>query len=193
MTITNKIRIALAVLTVATFSVIGALAYAPIASANPSYIANTAQTSSATTSPAYATPGTGTSTVPYNAYSQTTSGGLTQKADTATLGVQFFASSTATILGITYEYSYDGIDWYRDFTFDRDNSTTTSQTLSQKNRISLAFASSTVAELAPASNANRSTYLFTVPTPTPYVRAVFTFTGGNGAVWAQFFPSKELR
>src|SRR5690348_6203297 len=80
---------------------------ASFAYANPSYFATTVTTNSAaSTSPAYMTPGTGTSTTPvYDSYAQTVSGGGTYKADSAGLLIQFTAPSSNTVLNIAVEYS----------------------------------------------------------------------------------------
>src|SRR4051812_48178680 len=104
------------------------LAPAGVAFANPSSFANGVTTgSAASTSPAYMTPGTGTSTTPvFDAYAQTVAGGQTSKADYAGLLMQFSASSTVSKLIGNVEYSQDNVDWYRNYLFDPTQTTGTS-------------------------------------------------------------------
>jgi hypothetical protein len=179
----------------AVLSVIALFAVAGTAQANPSYFAIGTSTNAATTSPAYMTPGTGTSTTPvFDAYAQTLNGGVTSKADTAGLLVLFTASSTNTVLNASVEYSQDGIDWYRNFVVDPNQTgTSTAPVFSVGNPYSFSwqFASSTVGGTAVASTSNRSTAALLIPTPFRYTRVVFTMTGTAGAVWAQLVPIKE--
>jgi hypothetical protein len=179
----------------ALIAAIAVFGTAGTAHANPSYFANGTTTSAATSSPAYMTPGTGTSTTPvFDAYAQTTNGGLTSKADYAGLLLQFSASSTASKLTGNVEYSQDGIDWYRNYLTDPIQvGTTTWPTFNVGTPFSLSwqFASSTTGGGAVASNSNRSTAAMQIPTPFRYTRIVFSMTGGNGAVWAQLVPIKE--
>jgi len=166
-----------------------------VARANPSYFAVGTSTSSASSSPAYMTPGAATSTTPvFDAYAQTFNGGQTFKADSAGLLVQFTGSSTASVLNQSVEYSQDGIDWYRNFVIDPNQVGTTTWpafTVGTPFSSSWKFASSSVGGAAPAANNKRSTAAVLVPTPFRYTRVVFSITGGNGAVWAQFVPIKE--
>lgn len=165
------------------------------AHANPSYFATATSTAAATTTPAYMTPGTATTTTPvYDAYAQTTNGGLTAKADYAGLLVQFTASSTASKLTGNVEYSQDGIDWYRNYVFDpsQTSATSTANNINAPFMISWQFASSTVGGAA-QTNTNRSTAAMLIPTPFRYTRVVFSMTGANGAVWAELVPIKEQR
>jgi len=168
------------------------------AHANPSAYAVATSTSAATTSPSYMGAGTGTTTTPtYDAYAQTVSGGATYRADFAGMLIRFAASSTATTLKATAEYSHDGIDWYRSFVIDPNQpATTTAPVFNLANPFSFSwtFASSTI-QGAGLTNANSatSTAAVLVPTPFRFTRVVFSMTGGNGAVWAQFIPIKEQR
>lgn len=164
------------------------------AHANPSTFAVGTSTSAASTSPAYMTPGAATSTTPvYDAYAQAFSGGATFKTDFAGLLVQFSASSTATVLNQSVEYSQDGIDWYRNFVLDPKQMGTTTMALVLNNPFSTSwqFASSSVGGAAVASTSKRSTATMLIPTPFRYTRIVYSLTGGNGAVWAQLVPIKE--
>lgn len=182
-------------LSIAILSAIALFAAAGTAQANPSYFAIGTTTAAATTSPAYMTPGTGTSTSPiYDAYAQTLSGGVSSKADTVGMLVQFTASSSATVLNASVEYSQDGIDWYRNFVVDPNQTgTSTAPIFSVANPYSFRwqFASSTVGGIVVPPNSNRSTAALLIPTPFRYTRVVFTLTGAAGAVWAQLVPIKE--
>lgn len=186
----NKLtKVFLAVLAVASFG-IGLTAYA-----NPSAFGGTVRTgSTASSTPAFVVAGVSTSTTPvYDSYA-VTSGGRTTKADKATMAIQFAASSTATTLNWSVEYSNDRIDWYRNFVLDTNQmgTTTTPFSFANANSNSWKFASSTVGGLA-TTNANSATgtAFMIVPTPARYMRVVFSMTGGNGAVWAEITPIKE--
>src|SRR5215207_850826 len=182
-------------LSTAVLSVIALFAVAGTAQANPSYFGVGTTTSAATSSPAFMTPGTGTSTTPvFDSYAQTLNGGVTSKADVVGLLVQLTGSSTATILNATVEYSQDGIDWYRNFVIDPNQTgTSTAPVFNIANPFSFSFkfASSTVGGGAVASTSNRSTAALLIPTPFRYTRVVFSLTGAAGAVWAQLVPIKE--
>jgi hypothetical protein len=169
----------------------------PAAHANPSIFANGVTTgSAASTSPAFMTPGTGTSTTPvYDAQLQTFSGGFTSKTDAAGLLIQFTASSTNSVLSAAVEYSQDGVDWYRNFVIDptQIGTTTTPFSFNTPFSVKWTFASSTVGGSGAIANNNRSTAALLIPTPFRYTRVVFSLTGANGAVWAQLVPIKEQR
>mgnify|MGYP007071573806 CR=1 FL=1 len=166
------------------------VASAGVASANPSYVGNTAQTASATTSPAYMTPGTATSTITLDAYNPTTN---TFVVDKLALLMQFTGSSTASILTTDFEYSQDGIDWYENTIVSDETVSTTSQALSLNvtNSTSWTFASTTLQSAA--GTRAIATRIVSVPIYTRFVRAVTTLTGANGAFWGQFIPIKELK
>lgn len=183
---------------IVTFAVAAAIALLVVqtAYANPSFFANTTTTNNAaSTSPKYMTPGTATSTLTHNALSQTFSGGNTWKTDFVTLLVQLNASSTNTSLNIAVEYSYDGIDWYRNFLVggDQYGTSTTPYHLIDPFSHTMKFASSTVLGGVASSTLDRITAAITIPTPTQYTRLVFSLTGANGSVWAQIVPIKEQR
>jgi hypothetical protein len=169
-----------------------------VAFANPSYFGPGVTTNSAaSTTPAYMTPGAATTTTPvYNSYAQNINGGLHFKADKATLGVQFLASSTNSTLNIAVEYSNDGVDWYRDFTLDSNamGTTTTPYNLSIPHTMSWKFASSSVGGLGVAANNNMSTAYLIIPTPAKYTRVVFSCAigGTNCGVWAELTPIREM-
>jgi hypothetical protein len=167
-----------------------------MAHANPSSFANGVTTgNAASTSPAYMTPGAGTSTTPvFDAYAQTMSGGATSKVDQAALLVQFTASSTTSVLNIAVEYSQDAIDWYRNYIIDPTQvGTTTALGIGTPFSTTWKFASSSVGGAVVPANSNRSTATILVPTPLRYTRIVASMTGANGAVWMQLVPIKEQR
>jgi hypothetical protein len=143
------------------------------------------------------TPGTGTSTTPvFNAYAQTLRGGSTFKADNATLLQVFCASSTNTVLKTSVEYSEDTLDWYRNYFLDSKQfsaGTTSVYAVTTPFSFSTQFASSTLNGASSTPNQNCSFYAFNIPTPTQFMRVVESMTGGNGSVWDQLVPIKELQ
>ena len=173
-----------------------ALVYAfgvQIAKAQPTYIGLTVQTATATTSVRYLTPGTGTTTLTYDAYVPTTN---SYTPAFATLLIQFAGSSTASTLGINIEYSQDGIDWYKSSTLSpfSPGTTTNAVNLGATNSYTWTFASSTVGGTGvTAATGATSTRAIMLSTPLRYVRSVVSITGAGGAVWQQIVPTKELR
>lgn len=172
-------------------------AYVSMANANIGGFPPGAKTSVATTTPAVMTPGTGTSTVVYDAYNlngtnEPTTGVVTD-TDSATLLVQFLASSTASKLKIEYEYSQDGIDWYQDGVSNTfASSTDGSININLPNSFTWTFASTSLDGLPVSATNNLSTEIVPVVTATRYVRAVISDSGTtNAEVWAQFVPKKQ--
>lgn len=163
--------------------------------ANPSYFANGVTTnSSATTSPAFMTPGTGTSTTPvYDSYTQTTNGGVTSKADSAGMLTVFCGSSTLAVLNIAVEYSQDNIDWFRNFllTASQMSTTTVPYAIVSPFATKWQFASSTIGSAT--LNSICSTASLHIPTPFRYMRVVNTITGANGSIWENVVPTKEIK
>lgn len=173
-----------------------ALLFASTTHANPSAYATTAQTSSATTSPAYLTPAIATSTLIYDSYAA-----RPVIADKASMGVQFTGSSTTSVLSVSYEYTNGApgldclnapgsCDWYKDNMLVPVTATT-SQSYSVNLPVSFSWTFASSTQGGSSATSDRSLKMFTVPTPTRYVRAIFTITGANGAVWAQIVPAKE--
>lgn len=177
------------VIALSLFVVLGVFAGTAVkVHANPSYIAPGVATGSTVSSLSYMTPGTATTTTPtYDSYTD----GTNNTPNTATLLVQFTASSTASILNISLEYSNDGTNWYRDLLWVQAT-TTQPVSLNTPNTFQLTFASSTTLGGA-AGPATKNNVAITVPTPARYVRAVFSIPIGalNGAVYAAIVPSKE--
>jgi hypothetical protein len=167
--------------------------------ANPSFFVRTVQTATATSTIAYMTPGNATSTLIYDSYAQ----GTPRASDSALLLTQFTASTTASNLAIALEYSNgDGstdcstspglCDWYKDNLFTITNASTTQATnIAVASSLAWNFASSSQGGAAVLSTNQRALKAILVPMPTRYVRAVFTITGANGAVWAQIVPKRE--
>lgn len=160
------------------------LGFFQTAHANPTYIATVTQTSATSTQPAFIiTAPTASTTLVYDTYAKTTDGGLLTTAPTVAVGLNFSASSTSSIFGLSFQYSFDGIDWYNDDVNGGNIlATTTPSNLASTNSY-----------IFKAFNLASSTYMIVIKAPSRYVRAVFTVTGANGAVWAQFMPTKEVR
>lgn len=185
-----------------------------IAHANPSNTTSGATgTTATTTALAYLTPGTATTTTPV--YDSLQSDGTNQAnqgntyaTDSAVFALQVNASSTASVFGITFEYSNGancgvtpaGCDWYQD-TLYSDASTTPVVSISTIRSYQFVFASSTVGGISANTGLlgingtnNRATRVMSVKTPMRYVRAVITDTGAGGAiVEAAFIPKKESK
>lgn len=168
---------------------------------NQFFFPQPAKTATATTSVNYMTVGKATTTVTYDSWGRSGSNqtdiGQTTGADEAILLVQLTASSTNTVLNITYEYSMDGIDWFQDNTFSMGTSSLASYLVATRNSFTWQYASSTVGGAAVAAGTATSTKAFTVPTPTRFVRAVLSLSGVastaslNGAVWAAIVPKNQ--
>lgn len=180
--------------------IMAVLAFASITHANPSAYATTVQTAVATTSISYLVPGAtnATTTLIYDSYAARPT-----IADKASLQVQFTASSTATTLTISYEYTNGApgldclgtpasCDWYQDETRINVNATTSQPfSVNLPNSLNWTFASSSQAGGTVSATNNRALKVFTVPTPARYTRAIFWLTGTNGGIWAQMIPAKE--
>lgn len=172
---------------------LGILGGVNYAHANPSGFGATQQTSSATTSPVYLTPGTGTSTLTFDSYGGSSSPALALKNNDAFALLRFAGSSTASVLGINAEYSQDCIDWYSDSLVTAPT-TTAVNSLNVNNSMSWTFASSTVGGKGlNATTGATSTKAIRLQTPTRCMRLVFSITGGNGALWGQIVPVREVR
>lgn len=176
------------------------LAFTPVASANSSYFSPSASTAAATSTVTYMTPGNATTTVTYDSYNLngTNQSGTVNSfaADHALALVQFAASSTTSNLLINEEYSPDNVDWYQgsQTLIDKNATTTTTVSLSPVPQYSYLFASSTPGLGAiTAANSATSTLAISIPTPTRYIRLVFSLKlgGGNGALWATVLPKKQ--
>lgn len=191
----------------AAIALVGSALIANPAWANPTGWGTTAQSASATTSPSFMTPGTATTTVVYDSFqingtNQSQGGSSAFATDEAVLLVQMTASSTFTQMNISFEYSNDRVDWYQDNLLAmpaQEATTTPTRSIASANSVVWRYASSTPGQGVVSATNNLDMKALTVPTPTRYVRAIFTLatTSGafidNGAVWAQFVPKKEVR
>lgn len=162
------------------------------AQANPSFFPVTTYLdglTSATGTPKFMTPGLATSTLTYDTYTN----GNPLKTDSAVLLTRFAASSTNAILNINVEYSYDGIDYYKDsLTSFMGTSTPFLTNIAPVNSFAWQFASSTVGvnPLTAVTGAT-STKAINIVTPTRYVRVVYSLTGAGANIWAQMVPAKQ--
>lgn len=167
---------------------------------NTSYFAPTASLGTSTTTPVFmvsSLSGVSTSTVTYDTYAlKGTNQNPGQKSDTtdsAVLLIQFTATSTSSVLNWRYEYSQDGQDWYADNQVLAQSTSTPTITTSTPNGYLWVFSSSTsLCDFATTTASNvRGCKAIVVATPTRFVRAVFSMTGANGSVYAQFVPKKQ--
>lgn len=180
------------------------------AHANSSYFSTYAKTAVATSTLVYQTPGTATTTLVYDSYQCQRVGSSycnttgsnevgTQNfmsADSATLLLQFTASSSISKININFEYSDDGIDWYQaspPSLVPGYATSTTSITLNSIPQYSWTFASSTVGGQGLIAGYNSDARAIPVNTPVRYIRAVLTCAlgGANCAMWAEFVPKKQ--
>lgn len=163
------------------------------------YFSGTVQTATATSTPAYMTPGTATSTLVYNTYTNTNVATATPSGSNApstatsvTLLGQLTGSSTSAVIKITPEYSFDGIDWYQGYGLLGLYATSTpNPTLSYSNvdSLTIPFASTTVGGASGTQSIDH--FAITIPVPTKDVRFVVTLTGANAAFWGQVVPTKQ--
>lgn len=150
---------------------------ARVASANGSYFISPVRTAAATSTLSVVGPGNGTTTLTYDSLAL----GSTYATDRASLLIQATASSSSSLLGIAVQYSQDGVDWY-----DNDLAATTSP--GSVTNIS----SANSYQLSGNSTASTSLKAISVPTPTRFVRAVFTSTVATSSIWAQFVPIRQV-
>ena len=153
-----------------------ALVFATQVHANPSGFVTLAGSATATTTRTFVTT---TQNATSSALDTYTNYGSAYAFGSNQLLVQYEASSTSAVLGIRYQYSQDGIDWYDDNYY---NQATTTQTVDISQYTSYKW--------TPVSVATTSK-LISVPTPTRYTRVIFTETGANGAVWYTWVPKRE--
>lgn len=147
------------------------------------------KTATATSTLAFLTPGTGTTTLAYDTYTD----GLST-ADSMALLVRLTASSSPnTVLNIKQEFSQDGIDWYQNSqpTIIQNATTTSAVDLSMVPLYSWRFASSSIGGVIGASNSD--TRIIPVKSPTRFTRFIFTMAAGgaNGSIWANILPVKQ--
>lgn len=160
--------------------ILGVLAIAFTAHANPLRFPPGVFASSATTSPIFLTVGATSTLATYDTYSNNgvSGGGSTQAMDKATVLIQFAASSTSSILLAGIEYSQDGIDWYQDDTV----TPATVSTLNITQPILYSWAAFTTAT---------SSRALIISTPLRFVRVRLQTVGAAGAVWGGIQPQKQ--
>jgi hypothetical protein len=160
------------------------------AGANPSQFFPTKETASATTTLVYMTPGTATTTLSYDSYQ-----GDAVKIDQLTLAIQYTASTTATAptLKLRLEDSMDNINWYPRASVLNSLATST-QITGNFGEYLWNVSSSTATDFGGSGTATRMHTSLVVDAPMRYVRAKFytPVAGGNGGLWAQMIPFKEL-
>lgn len=160
------------------------------------YIINNAQanasafitkaSATATTTLSYMTPGTATSTLSFDALS-----GPSQTAfDSANLNICYNASSTASVLNTALEYSPDGTTWFQN-NLNALASTSPLATIQSAQSFAWPFASSTIGGQPVVPLLGYVCKTVEVRTPQRYVRAVFSITGANAGIWAQFVGKRE--
>lgn len=170
--------------------------YAGIAYANPAFIASRAVSATATTTVTYLTAGNTTTTSPiYDSYeafgtNQTNQGNISLPNSVAIL-LQGTASSTATTVTVTCEFSEDLQDWYQNNI--NPGTTTPAISLAFPTTYSYTYAAATslIGGNVLATSTNRFTKLFTCPVPLRYVRLIVTNTGSSTAIWTAIVPNKQ--
>lgn len=134
----------------------------------------------ATTTLSFLTAGSTIVTETYDSYG----GGVGEPnaSESAVLLTNFTASSTSSVLAIKLQYSQNNIDWFDDNLLQTSLNSTTSPlyNLGTNNSYTWTALGTTVASKA-----------ITVPTPVRYVRAVYTVTGANAAVYKVIIAKKE--
>lgn len=157
--------------------------------ANPSQFAPTKESATATTTLLYLSPGNATSTMSYDSYS-----GDSVKIDKLSLNIQYTASTTGPTLKMRMEDSTDNINWYpRSVAINStlDNATTTMIT---GNFSEYQWTVSTTTDNGGSGTSARVHTSLVVDAPQRYVRVKFYVpqNGGNGGLWYQMVPFKEL-
>jgi hypothetical protein len=122
-------------------------------------------------------PGTGTSTLVYDAYNT----GQPFAASGAVMFIIDTASSTASVLKVTSQYSQNGVDWYAD-TLNFPSTTTPPFNLN---------AAYSWQYTAP-STGSTTNVVFSFLTPVRYAKFTFTGTGATSSIYAQVTPRREL-
>lgn len=157
---------------IALFILVGVVG---VAKANPIFFPPSVQTDNVATSTRAAATVTGPAvTLTFDAYGA----GQPKAGEGAVLLLQQTASSSSAVLGITFQYSQDGIDWYG----DAYKLSTTTSTISINQVKNYVWAPGTTAISLRAID---------LYTPTRYVRASITTTVGTSSVWAQIISEKQ--
>lgn len=176
MTINHKRHLGLIALIAA--ACVAAFAFVGVARANPSIFLTPPASAAATSTLTYISAGGSATSSALDEYaSPNTNFAYEQNA----LLIQYVASSTSAVLGIRFQYSMDGIDWYDDDYLYGPIATTSLQAGIQQ---AIAY------NWTPISTATTSKVI-NVPSPARRVRAIFTETGAAGGVWYQWAPSRQ--
>ncbi len=164
------------------------LTFAFVVHANPSYL-NRTQSAAATTTLAYLDPFASSGTVATSTLTINNSGTVFPSLDSATIAVQFTASSSASTLEIQPQFSSDGTDWYG---VASSTVSLTSPAPMSDGRIDLQFASSTNFQ-SNGDAATRVLKIYTIPTYTKYSRVLFYLRSSSlrGAVWAEVISKQQ--
>ncbi len=162
--------------------------------ANPSRITApdscTSSGNSSTSSISYMSPGNATTTVTCNLQRISALAGGTDSVDSAVLAIQYHASSTAlSELDWYFEYSQDGVDWYKSNNFP----TLATTTLAVPQNYSWRQYSTTTVVTNGFATSSLDKKVVSVDTPTRWIRAVFTNPIGanNVGFWASFISKIE--
>lgn len=140
--------------------------------------------------------GTGTTTYTYDSGK----GAEELGADSATLVMQYLASTTAPQLAIRIEHSRDNIDWYPETVMTTIASTTATSFVEQI----ITFGTSTASTkgylgsgsfLASTTAPSYSRVHQSIPitTTTRYTRAIIYGISGNGSFWGDIVAKKQIR
>lgn len=166
-----------AILIASVVLIIAFFAMALKAHANPSDL-NLSNTT-ATTTVSYLTAAGASTTETYDTYQ----GGVgdPNASESAVLFTQYAASSSSAILAIRIQYSQNGIDWY-----DDNLTASTLGTTTQPYNVGVANSFTWA-----AVNTATSSKAITIPTPTRFVRASYSVTGANAAVYKVIIAKKE--
>lgn len=143
---------------------------------------NIQTTATATTTVSYI--GVGTATTTYQFDSAVFSSGKIanmQPVDRTALYLQVAASSTATVVVVTPQFSNNGIDWY--------NYGTATSSLSTNGASAIAVP--TNYQWTPGTTATSSTVIILPEVPTQHERVVISTTGAAAAVYAEVDMKKN--
>lgn len=154
--------------------------------ANPSQIYRD-NPSTPTTTVTYMTPGAATTT---NSFNTIGDGGF--EPDTAVFTECLNASTTATVLNTSFEYSYDGVTWFAN-NLASSTGGVASVGIVTPGSLSWAFASTSIGGNPVLATNNSGCKIVTVSTPVQYIRAVMSLTGAAGSVWSDFAAKRQMR
>lgn len=169
--------------------------------ADPLYFGANTSTATATSTIAFMTPGTGTTTLTYDAFQYNSTNGRFGSGRTsvndAILAFQYTGSSSVatTALNVRLEYSDDNVDWYPLSLETTTTATDTPMTRYQEFQFIMDDAHEATDGVLGTSVGTRQHQALKVDDmPTRYVRAVFYVPAGsvNGSLWAEWVPRKEI-